>query len=226
MVLPAPGSPAITLTERTGKPPPRMRSRAALPVERDVKVGTRGGQFASSGSPEQPAVAQLGNLLEPGDDDGARQLGEEAAYLSDQQAETALSARRRLRRLGPGGRQLEPVGEIVATHDQLGELRALHRRALHGTPHDGGRSGGAEHLRERVPDEPEQRSGGDVDVDAAVFFAFELPLWFACRFNPPVGVAPTRARPRRGASCRSVWSGASETRPPGTVARPPLWPAP
>ena len=91
MVLPAPGSPAITLTERTGNPPPRMRSRAALPVERHGGGDARR-SIRLLGPPDQPAGAQLGDLLEPVDDDGARQLGEQPA-ISATSARNATCAR-------------------------------------------------------------------------------------------------------------------------------------
>src|SRR5947208_249253 len=71
MVLPVPGSPAIRFTERSGSPPPRMRSNAAQPVDRYFNVDCMR-LVRSLPWPDEPVGAQLRNLLQPADDQGSR----------------------------------------------------------------------------------------------------------------------------------------------------------
>ena len=99
MVLPAPGSPAMTLTERTGSPPPRISSKAALPVDRQGGVVARR-SICLLRPPHEPAGAKLGNLLEPADEDGAGQLHQQPPDLVDERAEGERRPRLRLRRAG------------------------------------------------------------------------------------------------------------------------------
>src|SRR6267143_5239679 len=85
-VLPVPGSPATMLMDRTGRPPPRMRSRSALPVARRSRLGWFAITEPLRGR-EDSALLKPGNLFDTADDDLPGQFHQQRSKFADQFAQ-------------------------------------------------------------------------------------------------------------------------------------------
>src|SRR5438067_9649456 len=147
--------------ERAGRPPPRMRSKSALPVVRR----SRANWFAFTrplGWREDSPLLKLGNQFDTADDDLPRQFHQQRPKLADQLAQRN---RRVLDLPDESARKGVGVSRFGPQDCELGELRAADHCPPRGASQKRGRSGGAENVCNRIPDQLEQRSAAHL-VDA------------------------------------------------------------
>src|SRR5712664_4619284 len=151
--------------DRTGRPPPRMRSKSALPVSRRSRLDWFAITEPLRGREDSPLL-KPGNLFDTADDDLPGQFRQQRSKLGDQLAQRN---RRVLELPDQSARKRVGVSRVGPHDGELAELRAAGHRTLRGAPQKRGGRRGAENVCNRIPDQLEQRSAahlGAAVVDA------------------------------------------------------------
>src|SRR5712664_3754988 len=179
------------LIDRTGSPPPRMRSKSSLPVASRSRL--RSFAFTDPlGWREDSPLVKPGNLLEAADDDLARQLYQQRPELGEQFAQRN---RRVLDLPDQGPWKLVGVSVGGPQDCELAELRAAGRCPPRRSREKRGRGGGAENLCHRIPDQLEQRS--TAQLGAGIVSARSSAVRNARRSHlpPPCPITRTSLQP-------------------------------
>ena len=106
---------------------------------------------------EQAPVAKPRDLRETIDHHGPGQVRQQGPELA---SEIAQCGRRVRGGVVPAGRDAVEVVEALPRDGERAQLRPAGRRALRRAPHERGRGGGAEDVRERLPEEGEEMACG------------------------------------------------------------------
>src|SRR5712671_1194685 len=137
-VLPVPGSPAITLIERTGRPPPRMRSKSALPVARRSRLAGIAFTDPLRWWRDDPPRLEAGDLVDTADDELPCHLCQQRPKLADQLPQCHG---RVLELPDQNARKRVGISSVGPQHRELVQLRTAGSCPLRGAPHKRGRGG-------------------------------------------------------------------------------------